>query len=180
MAYTTNAEIIASVEAFAAKIPDSLIKSRVEKWIAEVRPTERITYEQLEQFVAFSTHLPVELQNYPQSFAAWIKNGAETKVREDAGEVKATAELGKLVNANVAHVPNVNAPKNAEETLHKLGTLEGSKGGKKISDKGGEVKAKSKPVIEEKIKPAKAKKVEPVKSKPIAAKKPLFSFKSKK
>lgn len=141
--YTSNDELIESVENFIGKLPDSMIKSHVEKWLAEVRPTGRITSEQLEKFVSFSTHLPKELQNYPQTFASWVKNGATTEIREAKEGTVETANLGDIANDSIEDVDDVDAPDNEEETLHTLGTLEGSKGGKKITKAGGK-KAKTK------------------------------------
>ena len=120
--YTLTDEQIASVKTFIGKIPDSLIKSRCEKWLAEVEPTKRATSEQMEQFVAFATHLPVELQNFPQSFAHAVKNAPETIKREAEQKTVQGANLTALATASIASVPNVSAPDNKEETLHKLGT----------------------------------------------------------
>jgi hypothetical protein len=122
--YTLNSDIISSLETFAGKIPDSLIKSRVEKLIEEVKPTERITYEQLETFVSFATHLPKELQNFPQSFASMVRNIANTEVREAKEDIQEPANLLDEVDDSISHVDDVNAPDNKEEPLHKLGKVE--------------------------------------------------------
>ncbi len=136
--YTSNEELIDSLKTFVGKLQDSMIKSHIEKWIAEVEPTGRITSEQLEKFVSFSTHLPKELQNYPQSFAAWVKNGINTEKREAKEDIQETADLGSLVDESIADVPDVDAPDNEEETLHTLGKEKKTK--KKVS----KVKAKTK------------------------------------
>ncbi len=131
--YALNQEQIDSIESFIGKLEDSLIKSRVEKWLAEVEPTERVTSEQLEQFVAFATHLPKELQAYPQELAHWLKNGENTDRMEHKMDVAEPVDFAHEVNESIANVPDVDAPENKEETLHKLNTKHGSKGGKKIS-----------------------------------------------
>ncbi len=131
--YALNQEQIDSIESFIGKLEDSLIKSRVEKWLAEVEPTERVTSEQLEQFVAFGTHLPKELQAYPQELAHWLKNGENTDRMESKQDTQEPVYFAHEVNESIANVPDVDAPDNEEETLHKLNTKKGSKGGKKIS-----------------------------------------------
>lgn len=134
--YTLNDDQIASIETFIGKIPDSLIKSRVEKWLAEIEPTRRVTGEQMEQFVSFATHLPKELQNFPQSFASSAKNANETTRREDKGEVAEKAELISLVDESIADVEDVDAPDNEEETVHTLGKLHKTKSKGKAKSKG--------------------------------------------
>ena len=130
--YNLSQEKIKSVEAFIGKIPDSMVKSHYEKWLAEVKPTERITSEQLEKFVSLAHSLPNELQNFPQSFAHMVKNVEATNETEKSEETKSKADLVGVVNSSISHVPNVSAPKDKEETLHNLGKKEGSKGGEKI------------------------------------------------
>lgn len=125
--YTLNDDQIASVKGFINKIPDSLIKSRCEKWLAEVEPTQRATSEQMEQFVSFSTHLPKELQNFPQSFAQSAKNLPETEKREAKEGTTETASLVETTNESISEVPDAKAPKNKEATLHKLGTKKDGK-----------------------------------------------------
>jgi|GEM_PF-3134976 len=125
--YTLNENQIASLLVFEGKIPDSMIKSKVEKWIAEITPTQRVTGEQMEQLVAFSTHLPKELQNFPQSFALAAKNLPETERREAKEENVVSADLVTLVDESIENVADADAPDNEEETLHKLGTKEKKK-----------------------------------------------------
>ena len=125
--YILNESQIESVQSFINKISDSLIKSRCEKWLAEVSPTGRCTSEQMEQFVSFATHLPNELQPFPQSFAQAIKNIPQTEKREAKGEGGESANLMAGVDDSISHVEDVFAPGNEEETLHKLGTKKGGK-----------------------------------------------------
>lgn len=136
--YTSNEQQIESLKGFAAKLEDSMIKSHIQKWIAEVEPTGRITSEQLEKFLGFATHLPLELQNYPQSFIAWAKNGEVTEARELAEGTVETADLGATIDESISDVPDVDAPENEEETLHTLGK------GKGVSKKISKVKGKNK------------------------------------
>lgn len=107
-----------SAETFIGKLEDSMVKSYIEKLFAEVKPTMRMTSEQMEKLVSFSTHLPVEVQSFPQSFSNAVKSGIDS--------------LSDL-DGSIADVKNKKAPKNKEEVLHKLGTEEGSvEAGKKI------------------------------------------------
>lgn len=131
--YNLNEDQISAFEGFISKIPDSLIKSRCEKWLAEVVPTERVTAEQSEQLVAFATHLPKELQAFPQTFAQWLKNGENTDRRELKEDTAEPVDFAHEVNESIANVPDVDAPDNQEETLHKLNIKPDSKGGKKAS-----------------------------------------------
>jgi len=133
--YILNESQIESVQSFINKIPDSLIKSRCEKWLAEVSPTGRCTSEQMEQFVSFATHLPNELQPFPQSFAQAIKNIPQTEKREARGEGGESANLMDGVDESISHVSDVSAPDNEEEPLHKLGTEKSGKLGKKVTNK---------------------------------------------
>jgi hypothetical protein len=126
--YTLSDDQIASVEGLIGKLEDSLIKSRVEKWLAEVTPTKRVTSEQMEQFVSFATHLPKEVQNFPQSFAHTVKNAPETAKREASQDIQETAELNSLVDESIADVADASGAENSEETLHKLGRPKGAKG----------------------------------------------------
>lgn len=128
-----NSDQLAQVQNFINKLPDSLIKSQYEKWLAEVSPTQRATGEQMEYFVSRATHLPVEVQSFPQSWAAAVKNTPETEKREAVEGTKEKANLTSLVGDVISGVPDTNAPDNKEETLHKLGTEKGSTGGKKAS-----------------------------------------------
>ncbi len=119
--YTLNDEQIASLEAFIGKLDDSLIKSKIEKWFAEVEPTRRCDSDKMERFVEMSVHLPVGLQYYPISFANTVKNTPETERREASGEVTETANLIDTVNESIEDVPDVDAPDDEEETEQKLG-----------------------------------------------------------
>lgn len=142
--YTLNDDQVSSVETLIGKLNDSLIKSRVEKWLAEVEPTRRVTSEQMEQFTGFATHLPVAVQNFPVAFALSVKNGDETLRREDAGEVAEKAELNALVDDSIAHVADVDAPEDIEETEHTLGKEKGARKTRKSAKAAKASKTKSK------------------------------------
>jgi len=124
--YTLTPNAIASLLVFINKIPDSIVKSKYEKWFAEVEPTERITSEQMEYFVGLSTHLPVELQNFPQGFCMAAKNSSEHTNSTDnkAGHTVENADLIELVDETIDALPDSDAPDNEEETLHKLASDE--------------------------------------------------------
>ena len=129
-------EQVSSVEGLIAKLDSSLIKARIEKWLAEVEPTRRITSEQLEQFRAFALHLPKEVQYFPSSFVQAVKNAPTTLKREESEGIEETADLDYLVDESIAHVPDSSdTEENVEEPLHKLGTTTKS-GKKKIAVKG--------------------------------------------
>ncbi len=119
--YNLKDEHVASLETFIGKLDDSLIKSKIEKWFAEVEPTRRVTSEQMERFVEFSVHLPVGLQDFPNSFAHTVKNTPETERREAAGEVTEAANLTETLDESISDVPDVDAPDDEEETEHTLG-----------------------------------------------------------
>jgi len=74
--YTLSEIQLSSVENFIEKLDDSMVKARMESWLGKIDPN-RLLSEQLEEFVGFATHLPSNLQNYPQSFAFSVKNGEE-------------------------------------------------------------------------------------------------------
>ena len=133
--YQLKEEQIASVETFISKLEDSMIKSKVEKWFAEITPTGRVTSEQMNEFVALSAHLPKPVQNFPQSFAMAVKNTPETDKKELNFKAKDKTNLTAIVDESIEDVKNVKVPKNKEETLHKLGVEKGSVGGKKVTDK---------------------------------------------
>jgi hypothetical protein len=122
--YTLNEDQIKSVKTFIGKMPDSMVKSHYEKWLGEVEPTKRVTSEQLEKFVSFSNSLLPELQNYPQSFAYWLKNGVNTEKMESSDKNMKKANIGSDVDKSISKVEDVKAPENKETTLHKLGTKE--------------------------------------------------------
>lgn len=129
--YNLNENQVASLENFEGKIPESLVKSRVEKLLAEITPTNRMTGEQMEQLVALATHLPKDLQNFPIAFAQAVKNTPETERREAKEEVKEPADLLQLVDDSIENVGDVAAPDNKEETTRTLGKKKGTKGVKK-------------------------------------------------
>lgn len=133
--YNLSKEQIESVESFIGKIGDSIVKSQYEKWLAEVRPTSRATPEQMETFVSYANALPHDLQNFPQSFAHAVKNTPEAEKREALNGTVAASDLVTLTNESIEGVKNVSSPENKEETLHKLNTVEGSKGGEPLSPK---------------------------------------------
>ena len=84
--YILSDDQLASVKSFIDKLDESLIKSRVQRWFDKIKP-ERVLSEEMEEFVGFATHLPKEVQDYPQAFAFAVKNGDETpEEAEDEGE----------------------------------------------------------------------------------------------
>ena len=119
--YQINDDQIASLEAFIGKLDDSIIKSKIEKWFAEVEPTRRATSEQMERFVEFAVHLPVGLQDFPNSFCHTVKNTPETERREAAGEVTEPANLTETLDESISEIPDVDAPDDEEQTEHTLG-----------------------------------------------------------
>lgn len=127
--YTLTDEQIASVEGLIGKLESSLVKARIEKWLAEVTPTKSATTDQMEQFVSFATHLPKDLQAFPQSFAHTVKNAPETAKREAKENVLEKAELTSLVDESISDVADAGGgEENAEETLHSLGRPKKAKG----------------------------------------------------
>lgn len=129
--YTLNADLMASVEGFINKIPDSMVKSHYEKWLSEVTPTERVTAEQAEKFGSYANSLPKELQNFPQTWLQWLKNGETADKREAKEDISEPVDFAHEVNESIAHVPDTTAPDNKEQTLHSLGKKQESKGVKK-------------------------------------------------
>jgi len=130
--YTLSKESLKTLEAFIEKIPDSIIRARIEKWLGEVKPTMRITSEAMEEFVNFSTHLPQELQNFPQSFSMAVKNTPQieeddkvnVEVEKDKGE---PVDLNKIAADSIKGVKVQEGTENKEEPLHKLVTKETAK-----------------------------------------------------
>ena len=100
--FTLSEKQLASVQGLADKLEDSMIKARIENWIAKVDP-QRLLSEQLEEFVGFATHLPAEFQNYPQAFAFSVKNGDEmNEPTESPKEPKAKQTAKPAVKKPVA------------------------------------------------------------------------------
>lgn len=130
--YTLTDEQVSSVETLIGKLGDSLIKSRIEKWLQEVEPTRRVTSEQMEQFVSFATHLPQNVQNFPQAFAHAVKNTTHTEIAEEAQGIEETADLIDTANESIEDVPDVDSPEDVEEPLHKLGRTKKAKEIKKV------------------------------------------------
>ena len=81
--YTLSESQLASVQALADKLEDSLVKARIQTWIAKVDPGHLLS-EELEEFVGFATHLPAEFQDYPQAFAFSVKNGDDMNEPDEA------------------------------------------------------------------------------------------------
>lgn len=125
--YTLSDDQLSSVETFIGKLESSLIKSRVEKWLAEVEPTRRITGEQLEQFNTFATHLPKEVQYFPSAFVQTVKNTPETEKREAKEGTEEVADLTGTLDASIEDVADASGEENQEETLHKLGKVKKTK-----------------------------------------------------
>ena len=88
-----------SLKSFIDKLDESLIKSRVQRWFDKLKP-ERVLSEEMEEFVGFATHLPNELQDYPQAFAFAVKNGDETP-EETEGEAGDEPQKPKKVKKAV-------------------------------------------------------------------------------
>lgn len=126
MAYSLTQEQFDSAETFIGKLEDSMVKSHIEKIFAEVKPTMRITTEQMEKFVSLSNNLPTEVQNFPQSFSMALKNQPHLDNQER--EVKDSKKINLMdhVDDSIKGVKNAKAPKNKEEIEHKLGTKAGS------------------------------------------------------
>lgn len=74
--YTLSQEQLASLEGFIDGLDETMIKSRIQRWFDAVDP-QRVESTQLEEFVGFATHLPKEVQDYPQAFAFGVRNGDE-------------------------------------------------------------------------------------------------------
>ena len=117
--YNLSADQLKSLETFIGKIPDSLIKSRCEKWLEEIKPTEKITSELMEQFVGFSTHLPVNLQNFPQSFAMAVKNTPHLQEEQQDSKKREQIDLNLLASESIKEVKTIEPTKKKEEPLHK-------------------------------------------------------------
>ena len=98
--YTLSETQLASVQGLADKLEDSMIKARIENWIAKVDP-QRLLSEQLEEFVGFAVHLPAKHQNYPQAFAFSVKNGDEMNEPDEAPK-EPTAKPKKVAVKKVA------------------------------------------------------------------------------
>lgn len=104
--YQLNQDQIDSLENFIGKIPESLIRGRIERCFTNLETSKRVTTDDMETFVGLSTHLPVELQHFPISFALAVKNGPETERREAAGEVTEQADLTSVLDESIADVPD--------------------------------------------------------------------------
>lgn len=97
--YTLSEEQITEIKAFIEKLPDSMVRSKIQALFDNVFPHKRMTYEQLETFLSYQNALPVEVQTYPQSFAAWLKNRERTELTEKVAKTpeRDKANLGKEV-----------------------------------------------------------------------------------
>lgn len=129
--YNLNDDQIKSLETFVGKIEESMVKSKIEKFIAEIKPTGRVTDEQMDNFISLSTHLPKETQNFPQAFEQAARTRPNTERLEKDLPHKEKTDLVGNVDDSISDVKNVKGTKNQEERLHKLGTKEGSKAGSK-------------------------------------------------
>lgn len=119
--YALTDEQVSSLETFIGKIPESIIRSHIEKWFQEVEPSRRITSEEMGKFIGFSTHLPQSVQNFPQSFLMAVKNTPHTEIAESEHKEKDKTNLTSLVDESIEDVDDAEAPENVEQTLHTLG-----------------------------------------------------------
>ena len=115
MSYIVNKEQIASVKNFISKIPESIVKSKYEKWMEEIEPLERITTDQMENFVGLALNLPVEVQAFPQAFSMAIKNTPNVAIMVAADSENKDVDLLKGVNESIAKAKAEVAPKEVKE-----------------------------------------------------------------
>jgi len=71
--YNLTKENIKSLEGFIKSIPESIVKSQVEALFVEPISKERVLTEQAEKFLSLVTHLPQNLQSFPQNWLLEIK-----------------------------------------------------------------------------------------------------------
>lgn len=101
-------------EDFISKIPVSKVRSDIERLWDKVKYSGfRFQTEQLDKLNDLATHLPAELQVFPQAFAHWVKNedhtiqnefvaGTEKKAQANLGEgVKSVLKGEKVMDKNV-------------------------------------------------------------------------------
>lgn len=89
-----------SFEDFISKIPISKVRSDIERIYDEVKNKGgRFTPEQLEEVNDRATHLPAELQTFPQVFLNWVKNGRDTELAEKDVPKKAKSNLDEHANS---------------------------------------------------------------------------------
>lgn len=81
--YELNHDQIKSLNDFVGKIPDSIIKYKVEDWINDVTKKEVVTSEQLANLLSLQNGLPKDLQSFPESFAFWLKNGYDITAKSE-------------------------------------------------------------------------------------------------
>lgn len=92
--YQLSNEQITELEKFISKLEVSKVRSDVER-IYEIVKTENnnIRREQLDQLNDLSTHLPQNLQSFPQVFRHWVVNGERTDQQEENTPEKSKAHL---------------------------------------------------------------------------------------
>src|SRR5665213_2532884 len=98
--YNLNDEQITEVKSFINKLPDSMVRSKIQQLFEDgIFQHKRMTYEQLEKFLSYQSALPVEVNTYPQSFAQWAKNREVTEQTEKLAKTpeKDKANLGATV-----------------------------------------------------------------------------------
>ena len=98
--YTLSEEQITEVKSFIDKLPDSMVRSKIQQLFEDgIFQHKRMTYEQLEKFLSYQSALPAEVNTYPQSFAQWAKNREHTELTEKLAKTpeKDKANLGAVV-----------------------------------------------------------------------------------
>ncbi len=115
--YTLNDDQVSSLETFIGKIPESLIKGRIERCFQNLETTKRVSTDDMETFVGLSVHLPIELQYFPISFALAVKNQPETERREAEGEVTEQADLVSILDESIADIPDAEEGEHVEKKV---------------------------------------------------------------
>jgi hypothetical protein len=78
--YQLTENKIAEIENFYSSLEESMVKSKVEVLLSEIKLTGRIKEEQMASLVSLATHFPIGVQSFSQYFALSVKNNTEIEI----------------------------------------------------------------------------------------------------
>ena len=79
--YQLKKEEFKSLEDFCKGLPESLVRTKVERLIEEIEPTQQLKSEQLASLVSLAGEMPQEFQSFPQNFQMSLKNTTTSEVK---------------------------------------------------------------------------------------------------
>lgn len=109
----------ADFEKFISKLSISKVRSDIERMYDAVKSDGcNFRVEELDKLKSYATHLPLELQSYPQTFSHWVKNGEQTERDEEVSNTPKKAKANLKEGVEEAHEEAKVKDKNiADETV---------------------------------------------------------------